>query len=97
MVATSRAFWLTLLAILATTGAAPAGSPVAPMVESPVYTPPVTPASEDPMEDCVTKCHLYIEKAFPACHGRFTSEEYSPKSLCHTFGYVCMHACMYKW
>ncbi|KAG0024917.1 hypothetical protein BGZ82_010332 [Podila clonocystis] len=95
---TSRTFWLTILAIsFATTAAAPVDSPVAPKVDPPVYTPPVTPAPEDELKQCVANCLQHFETAFQWCAGRFTPEENSPKTLCHTLGYICSHTCMYRW
>ncbi|KAF9380491.1 hypothetical protein CPC16_010296 [Podila verticillata] len=77
--------------------AAPVDSPVAPTIESLVYTPLETPSPEQRLKVCITKCLLYLENTYPACHGRFTPEEYSPETFCHTFGYVCKHACSYEW
>lgn len=96
MVSTST--WLTcLLAILATTGAAPVDSPVAPTIELPAYTPPAATLTEGQLKDCVHKCLQYVENTYPACHGHLSPEEYSLDSFCHTFGYICVHSCTYKW
>ncbi|KAG0030292.1 hypothetical protein BGZ81_002829 [Podila clonocystis] len=95
---TPRTFWFTILAIsLATTTAAPVDSPVAPKVDPPIYTPPVTPSPEDQLKQCVANCLQYSETAFPSCAGRFTPEEPSPTTLCHTLGYICSHTCMINY
>ncbi|KAF9319280.1 hypothetical protein BG003_009490 [Podila horticola] len=85
---TSRKFWLTLLAFsLATAAAAP--------VDSPVYSPQDAPEPKDELKYCISKCLEHFKYVFPSCAGRFTHEEYSPKTYCHAFGYICLSGCNY--